>query len=56
MIRVSADKATREQLGLSEDEITDSKAKQVCEQIRDNKNFKAGLSSDQLVIQRFLRD
>ena len=56
MIRVSADQYTKEQLGLTEDEITDSKAKQVCEKIANDKNFKVGISNDQLVIQRFLRD
>ena len=56
MIKISADKFTREQLGLTEDEIADSRARQVCEQIRDNNNFKAGLSNDKLVIQRFIRD
>jgi hypothetical protein len=56
MVKVSADQYTREQLGLTEDEITDSRARQVCEQIRDNNNFKSALSADKLVIQRFIRD
>ena len=56
MIRVSADKFTREQLGITEDEVTDSKARQVVEQLGDNKNYKLSLSTDKLVIQRFIRD
>jgi hypothetical protein len=56
MVRVSADRVTREQLGIKEDEITDSQAKQVVERIADKPDFKAGLSNDRLVIQRFLRD
>jgi hypothetical protein len=56
MVRVSADKTTREQLGINDDEVTDFKARQICEKIADDRNFKAGLSNDKLVIQRFLRD
>jgi len=56
MVKVSADRKTREELGITEDQITDSQARQVCEKIADNRNFKAGLSNDQLIIQRFLRD
>jgi hypothetical protein len=56
MVKVSADKFTREHLGITEDEITDSQARKVCEQIADNKNYKVGLSTDKIIIQRFLRD
>jgi hypothetical protein len=56
MVKVSADKSTREALGITEDEVTDARARQVVEQIADNRNFKAGLSNDKLIIQRFLRD
>jgi hypothetical protein len=56
MVKVSADRFTKEALGITEDEITDSKARQVCEQVADNRNYKVGLSNDKLVIQRFIRD
>ena len=56
MVKISADKFTREQLGITEDEITDTKAKQVVEQLSDNKNYQVALSADRLVVQRFLRD
>jgi hypothetical protein len=56
MVKVSADRFTREMLGITEEEITDSKARQVVEQIADNKNYRLSLSNDKLVIQRFLRD
>jgi hypothetical protein len=56
MVKVSADRYTKEQLGISEDEVTDSRARQICEKIAEDKGFKAGLSNDKLVIQRFLRD
>jgi hypothetical protein len=55
MVRVSADQFTKKQLGIKE-EITDSEAKRVCEQLSNNENFRVGLSNDMLVIQRFLRD
>jgi hypothetical protein len=56
MVKVSADRFTGEQLGITEEVISDTKARQVCEQLSDNKNYKIALSNDQLVIQRFLRD
>jgi hypothetical protein len=56
MLKVSADRWTREQLGITEDEITDSQARKVCEQLGDNPNYKVGLSTDRIVIKRFLRD
>jgi hypothetical protein len=56
MVRVSADRHTKEQLGIDEEEITDTRARQICEKIAEDRNFKAGLSNDKLVIQRFLRD
>jgi hypothetical protein len=56
MVKVSADKHTREQFGLTEDEITDHQARQIVEKVADNRNYKAGLSNDKLVIQRYLQD
>ena len=56
MVKISADQWTRKQLGLTEDEITDDRARKVCEQIADNRNYKVGLSNDKLVIQRYLQD
>jgi hypothetical protein len=56
MVKVSADKHTKEQLGIDEEEVTDARARQICEKIAEDRNFKAGLSNDKLVIQRFIRD
>jgi hypothetical protein len=55
MIKVSADQHTKKQLGISE-ELTDSEARKVCEQLSNDNNYKVGLSKDELRIQRFLRD
>ena len=55
MISVSADSWTKAQLSLDET-ITEDKAKQVIEHLRDNRNYQVALSNDKLVIQRYLRD
>ena len=55
MVRISADNFTKTQLGIDE-EISDTRAKEVVEQLRDNKNYQLSLSDNQLVIKRFIRD
>jgi hypothetical protein len=56
MIKVSADKFTKTHLGLDEELISDSKAREVVEKLRDNKNYKLSLGDEKLIIQRFIRD
>jgi hypothetical protein len=56
MVLVSADHVTKVQLGIKEDSVTDSEARQICEKIGDDGRYKASLSNNQLVIQRFIRD
>lgn len=56
MVKLSADVKTREKLGLSGEVVTDSEAKQIVERLTDDPTYKVGLSNNQLIIQRFLRD
>ena len=56
MVRVTADSATREDLGIVTEDIPDDQARKVVEKIRDNPLYKASHSNDRLVIQRFIRD
>jgi hypothetical protein len=51
MIKVRVGKSIREALGIMEKEVTIVRARQIVEQIANNRSFKAGLSNDKLIIQ-----
>jgi hypothetical protein len=54
--RISADRYTKQQLGIKGNSITAEEAKQVQNKVSDSKEFKAVKEKDELVIKRVIRD
>jgi hypothetical protein len=56
MVKVSADSATRQDLDIMQETISEENARRVVEKLANNPQYKVSHSNDKLVIQRFLRD
>jgi hypothetical protein len=56
MVKVSADSATRQDLDIMQETISEENARRIVEKLANNPQYKVSHSNDRLIIQRFLRD
>jgi hypothetical protein len=56
MVRVSADNFTKNQLNIVENEVSETRAREIVEKLQNNNNYQLSLAENQLTIKRFLRD
>jgi hypothetical protein len=56
MAKAAADSATRQELDLMQETISEDQAKRVVEKLSNNLKYKASHFKDMLIIHRFLKD